>query len=828
MGLNDDIASRLIAMQAGSLRKGAQISNSMSSFLDQAERDINKRIRADTGHASRSAGAIARKYGERIGEALEEELMDFAERRAQAIATDLQRRVGIKLEVPDRTGSLKIMKGTVSKWMGDSSELAAERAKNAVRQGLDGEASVKLLRAHTKTLARSGTTAAHNAAVLAIAKMNAGFIQGVLALATLDSRTSEICNERHGGAWDNDGNALPWSTVSYSFPGRPPWHFNCRTTLSPIIQGEDLPGDETLDRDQWFDGQDAADTLGPDQIAQFQRGETDILYMLDNQPDQNDVANQRLDALEKVGRQKTKVSLSDFKVDEKFDTDAYSARDERWKTAVTQNVDLSELVATRADIEVRRVKTELDEAKAVKIQVIRKDGKLYVINGHPALMAEKLRGNQQTQVLILDHGEAAPAVATPPPPPVATRNEFDVETKKRLTQEKALQLAGEFSGTRGNKDSWTPNEVEIEAALVSQFPSKSVARDKDGKIVGAIAYDLDKDEKVIRVDHLGSVKKGAGSTLFDELVAKADAGGHTIRLVSSNEAKDFYAKRGFVKSPGSDLLIRKPKSNAAEPPEQNSVTVEKVEPEPTTTPSIFIENPGWKENKKTSRQFDPTEIDRIIEKDLPSIRVTVKERSAKEEPSIYNPVNDRSASKKVKSGMSALDDKTKALIAKSGAHVIITDKDSSNRNIDASGTFSNGSKAVRINPNGTRIERTTLHEIGHAVDYSTEDFSIKESSILSSTPLFLKALNLDRKSEGFEAGLRAYGKGKGPIGGLPGMMLEYADTNNRETWAELFVTAIGTSNPSTGDFKKLVAAHEDMYPNTLRAMRAILNKWRNQ
>lgn len=73
-------------------------------------------------------------------------------------------------------------------------------------------------------------------------KQNGDIVKGVQALVTLDTRTSEICMGRSGGAWNlKTGNALPQSTVTFSFPGPPPWHWNCRTTLIPItVSWEEL------------------------------------------------------------------------------------------------------------------------------------------------------------------------------------------------------------------------------------------------------------------------------------------------------------------------------------------------------------------------------------------------------------------------------------------------------------------------------------------------------------------------------------------------------------------------------------------------------------
>jgi hypothetical protein len=65
-------------------------------------------------------------------------------------------------------------------------------------------------------------------------------IKGVQANAVLDHRTSLLCISRDGGAWDlKTGKPIDGSPVDYRFPGPPPWHFNCRTSLVPILKSWD-------------------------------------------------------------------------------------------------------------------------------------------------------------------------------------------------------------------------------------------------------------------------------------------------------------------------------------------------------------------------------------------------------------------------------------------------------------------------------------------------------------------------------------------------------------------------------------------------------------
>lgn len=72
---------------------------------------------------------------------------------------------------------------------------------------------------------------------------NEDIMDGRQAVATLDLKTTPMCRSRDGGLWDNNGSPLKESPIQIPFPGSPPWHFNCRTIIVPIIKSwDDLTG----------------------------------------------------------------------------------------------------------------------------------------------------------------------------------------------------------------------------------------------------------------------------------------------------------------------------------------------------------------------------------------------------------------------------------------------------------------------------------------------------------------------------------------------------------------------------------------------------------
>jgi SPP1 gp7 family putative phage head morphogenesis protein len=86
-----------------------------------------------------------------------------------------------------------------------------------------------------ETVVRTTAQSVLNDARLETFKANDDVLQGVQAIVTLDARTSDICMARSAMAWDFDGKPLNDET-DIDFPGPPPWHPNCRTTLVPLLK----------------------------------------------------------------------------------------------------------------------------------------------------------------------------------------------------------------------------------------------------------------------------------------------------------------------------------------------------------------------------------------------------------------------------------------------------------------------------------------------------------------------------------------------------------------------------------------------------------------
>lgn len=83
-----------------------------------------------------------------------------------------------------------------------------------------------------ETLVRSSVAAVNNEAIIKTYQANEDLFNGYQWMATLDSRTSDICKARSGLTWDKDfkpvGHGISWSP--------PPAHFNCRSTVIGVLK----------------------------------------------------------------------------------------------------------------------------------------------------------------------------------------------------------------------------------------------------------------------------------------------------------------------------------------------------------------------------------------------------------------------------------------------------------------------------------------------------------------------------------------------------------------------------------------------------------------
>lgn len=86
------------------------------------------------------------------------------------------------------------------------------------------------------SLVRTSVQTISNNVLDATYRDNQDVLRGLQAVATLDLRTTILCRAMDGTMWDFEGNILPESPVKNPWRGPPPWHWQCRTVISPITK----------------------------------------------------------------------------------------------------------------------------------------------------------------------------------------------------------------------------------------------------------------------------------------------------------------------------------------------------------------------------------------------------------------------------------------------------------------------------------------------------------------------------------------------------------------------------------------------------------------
>lgn len=118
---------------------------------------------------------------------------------------------------------------------GETIQELTQRVRGTKAQGFT-DGIMETSRREAEALVRSTVMGVANGARVETYRANDDVVKGMQAIVTLDGRTTEICIARSGAAWDIDGNPLPESTRQEPFPGYPPWHWNCRSTLVPLLK----------------------------------------------------------------------------------------------------------------------------------------------------------------------------------------------------------------------------------------------------------------------------------------------------------------------------------------------------------------------------------------------------------------------------------------------------------------------------------------------------------------------------------------------------------------------------------------------------------------
>jgi len=184
---------------------------------------------------------------------------------------------------------------------GENVSQAITRVVGGNVEGVPVTGALQKVQRQTSTIVSTAIAAISNAARLATFQKNTDVIKGLQQVSTLDNRTSRICISYSGQAWDVEtlepilGSTLP-------FNNGPPRHFNCRSTLIPVLRSWEelgipvtslsvgqrasmdgaLPGNITLD--QWLRGKSNRfqdNLLGPARARLWRGGRITLTQLVD-------------------------------------------------------------------------------------------------------------------------------------------------------------------------------------------------------------------------------------------------------------------------------------------------------------------------------------------------------------------------------------------------------------------------------------------------------------------------------------------------------------------------------------------------------------------
>ena len=137
---------------------------------------------------------------------------------------------------------------TTSQWWRRQRDSFVRGVMDDVREGVrNGQSNAEMARtlrsrsfarhrSHANALAATATSAISNRARTDTFLENDDVIKGVQQVSTLDNKTSDVCIAYSGMAWSLPDYEPMTSETTLPFNGGPPRHFNCRSTLVPVLK----------------------------------------------------------------------------------------------------------------------------------------------------------------------------------------------------------------------------------------------------------------------------------------------------------------------------------------------------------------------------------------------------------------------------------------------------------------------------------------------------------------------------------------------------------------------------------------------------------------
>lgn len=221
----------------------------LEALLADVKRSRTKALKRLDNLYKKDLADLAVAEGVFEGNALESSL-DFVFNSASVPAAKLQALANAPIRgIPIDGWVANMAQGDVNRLQGIINLAIIEGAtpQSLIRQVTD---ALGVTRRNAEALTRTAVNHVSNKARESVWDANADIIDALRWTATLDGRTSPICQSRDGDLAPVGDNPLPPGDPLNPPGARPPAHFNCRSVMVAVIDGESAIGDRTFIRDR--------------------------------------------------------------------------------------------------------------------------------------------------------------------------------------------------------------------------------------------------------------------------------------------------------------------------------------------------------------------------------------------------------------------------------------------------------------------------------------------------------------------------------------------------------------------------------------------------
>lgn len=263
---NDILLDQAVLHQILLLRLSSREVSKMLKLLKDSDKELLEKLEA--GLTERGAGRLDMILAElqrvreqltaSIGQQLREVTPELAQQEADWQLQTLQAASPVELSLvavsPSvlRAAAARPVNGVpLEGWLGDMAAADIRRIEQQIRLGVTAGESVPQMvqrirgtktndfkdgvldvtRRNAETIVRTAVNHVSNSARQETWTANADILKGLRWVSTLDGRTSPICRPRDGQIYPIDSGP------------RPPAHPGCRSTMSPILDGERIIGE---------------------------------------------------------------------------------------------------------------------------------------------------------------------------------------------------------------------------------------------------------------------------------------------------------------------------------------------------------------------------------------------------------------------------------------------------------------------------------------------------------------------------------------------------------------------------------------------------------